>query len=181
MKKIILFFSIYLVFNSITIAQSLEWVKSIGGTGTFNVEGNSIIVDDLGNTYITGAFEGTVDFDPSNSVYNLSANFSVPNSSRDVFILRLDFAGNFIWAKSFGGIVDAWVNSINIDVWNNIYLTGRYEGLVDFDPSLSSYNLTSTGSSDIFAQKLDSSGNFIWARSFVERPPALLKSGNCPA
>src|SRR5207247_4738949 len=35
-----------------------------------------------------------------------------------------------------------------------------------FDPSPATYNMIAAGSNDIFISKLDSSGNFIWAKQF---------------
>ncbi len=60
------------------------WVKRIGGTS--NCIGNSIFVDLNNSIYTTGYFEGQVDFDPDNGVFNLiTSNASTAN----VFVLKL--------------------------------------------------------------------------------------------
>ncbi len=46
---------------------------------------------------VSGLFDGTVDFDPGLGQYNMT---SITN---DVFISKLDTAGNFIWAKQVAG------------------------------------------------------------------------------
>ena len=73
---------------------------------------------------------------------------------------------NLDWVKSFGdGGVDIG-NSITVDGSGNVYTTGTFEGTVDFDPGAGTYNLSSNGSRDIFVQKMDASGNLLWAKSF---------------
>jgi hypothetical protein len=52
----------------------------------------------LENSYITGIFKGTADFNPSGSNLNLSAV-----EQRDVFVQKFDPVGNLIWTKTFGG------------------------------------------------------------------------------
>ncbi|MCL6499491.1 MAG: GNAT family N-acetyltransferase, partial [Firmicutes bacterium] len=47
---------------------------------------------------VTGYFEGTVDFDPGPGVFNLTSA-GIPGYS-DIFVLKLDAAGNFLWARS---------------------------------------------------------------------------------
>jgi hypothetical protein len=142
-----------------TNAQNLEWAKSFGGTS--NDFGYSITVDASGNVYTTGRFEGTVDFDPGAGTNNLtSQGFS------DVFIQKLDPSGNFLWAKSFGGTSGDVGGGITVDASGNVYTTGYFQGTVDFDPGAGTNNLTSQGSGDVFIQKLDPSGNFLWAKSF---------------
>jgi len=137
---------------------SFLWAKSMGGTTSDY--GNSIAVDSSNNTYTTGGFEGTADFDPNAGTTNLtSAGFD------DIFVSKLDDSGNFVWAKSMGGIGYDLGSSVTVDSNGNVYTTGSFEGTADFDPGISIFNLTSAGQSDIFICKLDSSGNFVWAKN----------------
>ena len=136
------------------------WAKSFGGNS--NDVGNSITVDASGNVYITGYFDGIVDFDPGAGTANLTSA-----GGDDIFVQKLDASGNFIWAKSFGGAAYSDVgNSITVDASGNVYTTGVFNETVDFDPGGGTANLTSAGLMDIFVQKLNASGNFIWAKSF---------------
>jgi len=139
-------------------AQSYQWAKSMGGND--EDVGTSIAVDGSGNVYTTGYFWGTVDFDPGVGTFNLtSVGF------HDIFISKLDAAGNLLWAKSMGGADDDWGLSIAVDGSGNVYTTGYFRGTADFDPGAGTYNLTSVGESDIFISKFDASGNFLWAKS----------------
>jgi len=82
----------------------------------------------------------------------------------DVFISKLDSNGNFVWAKQMGGALNNQGISISVDTSGNVYTTGYFLGTVDFDPGVDTFDLTSAGGFDIFISKLDSSGNFIWAK-----------------
>lgn len=135
------------------------WTVPIGGIGVDNVR--SIALDNVGNIYTTGSFEDTVDFDPSSTVNNL-----ISSGNQDVFIQKLDSNGNLVWAKSFGGDTLDIGFSIAVDGVGNIYVTGSFQDSVDFDPGINSNILSSQGYFDIFVQKLDANGNFIWAKSF---------------
>ncbi len=136
---------------------NLLWVKQMGaGSGDW---GRSITTDDNGNVYITGVFQGTVDFDPGAGVHNFtSAGFD------DIFIQKLDSNGNFLWAKQMGSSGFDKGYSLITDVSGNVYSTGKFTNTVDFDPGVGIYNLTSFGDGDIFIQKLDSDGNFVFAK-----------------
>jgi large repetitive protein len=46
-----------------------------------------------------------------------------------------------------------------------VYTTGYFQGTVDFDSGTGTFNLTSAGSGDIFVEKLDVNGNFVWAKN----------------
>jgi hypothetical protein len=134
------------------------WCKNISSVNTEFA--NVIYTDNTGNIYITGYFFGTVDFDPGAGVSEISST-----GSGDCFILKLDLDGNFIWVKSFGdGLTDSG-NAIATDEEGNIYCGGTYQGTVDFDPGVGIFDITSAGEEDVFIQKLDSDGNFIWAKS----------------
>ncbi len=162
MKKIIVFISCLFCFEiSNGQAPTFEWAKDIGNGG-FKLgvnSGKSVAMDASGNVYTTGYFNGTIDFDPGLGVFNLTA------TSEDGFVLKLDPAGNFLWAKQMLGTMDGRGNSLLIDVLDNVYITGYFTGIVDFDPGVGINSIASAGSYDMFILKLDSSGNFIWAKN----------------
>ena len=145
--------------SKLDAAGNFIWAKNI----TSSVSGSSpksIVIDPLGNLYITGWFYNTVDFDPGASVYNLTSN-----GLEDIFISKLNSSGNFVWAKSIGSANADYVYSMAVDANSNVITTGTFRGTGDFDPSAAAYNLASAGADDIFISKLDIAGNFVWAKS----------------
>ncbi len=143
-------------------AQSLG--NSTGGSGA-----NDIVVDTAGNTYMTGYFSGTVDFDPSAIDLNPTARgtrdafvakFDSNNSlmwatrmggdsnnagGTDVFVVKLTATGSFGWSESFGGTRDDGGSGIAVDTAGDVYLAGYYYGTVDFDPTTGTYYLPNLG------------------------------------
>lgn len=163
MKKIFLTIIYIIVFSTLK-AQGplLQWAKTadVMSTNAGN-EGRCITHDASGNIYTTGYFGGTVDFDPGLGTYSLTA------SAWDTFILKLDAAGNFIWAKNIGAVGSITnPRGIAMDITGNVYVTGYYDTIVDFDPGPGIFNLTPNGSNDVFILKLNSTGNFVWAKNF---------------
>lgn len=142
------------------------WAKSMGGTG--NDGGIPFITNTFGNLLIAGLFKNTVDFDPGTATFNLTSN-----GTWDVFIQKLDTDGNFIWAKSIGSASHEAYCSIALDGSGNIYVTGNYSDTMDSDPGAATFNLISNGFYDIFILKLDTDGNFIWAKSIGGMHPDL--------
>ncbi|HRE76146.1 MAG TPA: T9SS type A sorting domain-containing protein [Flavobacteriales bacterium] len=130
------------------------YAKQIGGSGIDRAW--AISTDANGDVYITGNFSGTVDFDPGVGTNSLTA------SSTDIFILKLDVNGNFNWAKKFGAGNGL---GISINASNEIFITGNYTGTSDFNPGGGVFNLTSSGSNDVFISRLDNNGDFISAIS----------------
>ncbi len=124
-----------------------------------------IAVDALGNSYYTGGFRGTVDFDPSIST---NLNLTATGGGHDIFISKLDPSGNFLWARQMvGGFGTAdYGHAIAIDALGFVYTTGIFGGTVDFNPSPGGgaiFNLSTTWY-DAFMSKRDGSGNFVWAK-----------------
>lgn len=160
MKNFFILFFVSWVSVAFSQNEGFVWAKRWGSTGA---DGSfAVAVDSFGNTYTTGPFQGTVDFDPSpTSTFNLTASGGV-----DIFITKLDVLGNFVWAKRVGGIDMDYSSSIAVDIAGNVYTTGYFGSTADFDPSANTFNLSSVGNSDIFVSKLDASGNFVWAKQF---------------
>ncbi|WP_164972658.1 SBBP repeat-containing protein [Lacibacter luteus] len=133
--------------------------KQFGGTSNDAVY--AIAVDASGNIYSSGAFNGTADFDPGPGVFNLTSA-----GQEEIFVTKLNAAGNLIWAKKLGGAGREGGRSLAIDASGNVVITGAYNGTADFDPGPNDYLLTPVGSWDIFVVKLSSNGDFVWASSY---------------
>ncbi len=138
-------------------AQSFKWARKMGNVGDDRAE--AIAVDSNGNVYTTGNFTGTVDFNPGTAVFNLTS-YGV----NDIFISKLDSMGNFLWAKQIGGATNDFAYAIAVDDSQNVYTTGYFTTTADFNPGAVSFNLISSGGTDIFVSKLDASGNFVYAK-----------------
>ncbi|MBN4062501.1 T9SS type A sorting domain-containing protein, partial [Bacteroidales bacterium AH-315-I05] len=133
------------------------WAKATGGSS--NDFGYSMALDASGNVHATGYFTGTADFDPGAGTSNLTST-----GGSDVFIQKLDASGNFVWAKAIGGTTNDIGYSISLASDGSVHTTGSFTGTVDFDPGADAFNITSTGSTDIFIHQLDASGNFTSAK-----------------
>ena len=138
---------------------ALAWVKNVGGSNTSDV-GYSIAVDGSGNVYVTGLFQGTVDFDPGAGTTNLTSA-----GDGDVFFAKYNSSGALVWAKNVGGSNNDVGYSIAVDGSSNVYVTGYFQGTADFDPNAGTTNLTSAGSADVFFAKYNSSGALVWAKN----------------
>ncbi len=137
------------------------WAKQIGSSN--EDFGNDIAVDNNGNVYITGSFSDSADFaigSPSHILNSINGA---------IFIQKLDSNGNLDWVKQLGvsNYLASFARSIVLDNDNNVYVTGRcssYNDSLDFDPGIGEYFLDLDNTTNCFIEKLDSEGNFIWAK-----------------
>jgi len=128
-----------------------EWAINGGSNGADYAYG--IEVDYDWNSYITGKFQGTAYF---------GSTALTSNGSYDVFVAKIDSSGNWEWAKSAGGSAGDQGNNIYVDTDANSYIiTGEFQGTADFGSNA----ITSSGGSDVFVAKIDSSGDWEWAKS----------------
>jgi Ca2+-binding RTX toxin-like protein len=145
--------------NKLDAAGNFAWAKQLGGIDPAYSSG--IALDGLGNVYSTGAFRGTGDFDPGAGVFNMTSA-----GSDDGFVSKLDSAGNFVWANRIGGIYEDTAANIATDEFGNVYTTGMFFDTIDADPGVGTFTLISKGNADVFISKLNSAGNFVWAKGF---------------
>lgn len=110
------------------------------------------------NIIITGSFWINADFDPGiNEVIHTAAG------RNDAFLLVLDPNGEYIISYTWGGAGEDKCNGIIGDSNDNFYVTGDFEYTVDLNPTSGTFNVTSSGSSDIFLTKFNTSGQFVSA------------------
>ena len=128
------------------------WAKKFGGEDSDIV--NAVTVDELGNTYVTGRFAGTVNFDANNSLTS--------NGQDDIFVSKLKDSGDVEWLHSFGATSNDEGYDIAVDKAGNTYITGSFQGSTTFGDT----TLESNGARDGFVAKLDVMGNVKWAKKF---------------
>ncbi len=154
MKKVLLIYLMFVAFF-IKAQQTLQWANAFSGSGI----GVSVTSDALDNAFTIGNFSGTMDFDPGVGVYTITAS-----GSGDFYFTKLNTNGNFVWVKTIGGTNSVGGASVRLDVSGNFYITGGFNGTVDFDPGVGVFNLTAGAAGAMFVLKLDANGNFIWAK-----------------
>ncbi len=159
MKNLLLTLFTIVTFTTVSVSQSYQWAKSFGGTE--GDQGTSVAVDINGNIYTTGFFSDTADFDPGPLVYNL-----ISKGNDDIFISKTDSGGNLIWATGIGSSNMDRSFAITCDDSGNVYATGSFRLAADFDPDTTTAFVGSFGLGDIFVVKLNTNGNFVWAKHF---------------
>jgi hypothetical protein len=113
----------------------------------------SVTVDVLGNSYLTGWFNGSI-------VFNTDTLTSIVQN--DIFIVKYDSVGNLIWAKSAGGTGNTAGLGITLDAGSNIYITGYFTSQFIF---ANDTLVAPSNASNVFLVKYDSSGSKLWGRS----------------
>ncbi len=141
---------------TICYSQSFDWAFQMPR----RVFSEKMVVAPSGNIYLTGSFENKVDFDPDTGVFEL-----ISTNVESGFVLKLNPAGKFIWAKQLGGNDDLMIWDMKQDNNGDIVLTGHFSGSVDFDPGSAHFIRTAVEDEDIFVTKLDTNGNFIWCKT----------------
>jgi len=150
MKKTFLLF-ILVLYSLVLFAQNVEWFWATQAGGESRDRSYNIAVDANGSSYVTGYFNGIATFGTTTLTCS---------GINDIFVAKLDRNGNWLWAKQAGGISDDSGNSIAVDANGNIYVTGYFNGSATFGTT----TLTSIGWIDMFVAKLDSNGNWLWAK-----------------
>jgi hypothetical protein len=143
-----------------------------------------IVLDNLGNAYITG-YTGSQDFPTTNLAYD-----KIFHGKADNFITKLNSAGTaLIYSTLIGGSTTDNSYSIAIDKYYNAYITGRTTS-IDYPATPNAYDSTCTGCSDggvisyaIFVTKLNSTGTALVYSTFIDHSYSIgiVVDSNCNA
>ena len=130
------------------------WRVDISANGTGDiVESYGVAVDGSNNVYITGVFEGAVDFNPTGGALRIS------NGSTDVFLAKYTEDGTFDSVLTWGDSGNDFGYDVSADISGGVYVTGAFEGTdVDFDPGAGTALKSSNGIEDIYLTKFNSMG-----------------------
>ena len=137
-----------------------QWSQRFGDATLAALQvGKAVATDPSGNVFVTGGFDGSVDF---------GGGDLVSAGGFDVFIAKFNSAGVHLWSKRFG---DFWEPqhgyAVATDQNGNVVVTGAFFGTLNFGGE----NLTSAGHYDIYIAKLDAAGSHLWSQRFGDEDP----------
>jgi hypothetical protein len=128
-----------------------------GGTGKA-VQCLGVARDAGNNVYITGGFQGTVNFNPAGM-----ANLTSAGGTYNIYIAKYSSGGIYQWAFGIGSRTGNDVGyRIGLDANDNVYITGTFSSTMNFNPA-GTANLTSKGGADCFVASYTSAGAYRWA------------------
>lgn len=132
-----------------------EWTVTFGGPASDSAY--AVAADDTG-VWVAGHFYEAIDLDPGPQEEWFSSN-----GNDDVYLLKLSWNGEFMWAVSFGGLSSDSSYSVQVDSEGNGYVLGVFNGAVDFDPGPGEDWFTADRN-DIFLSKYTADGEYVWTR-----------------
>ncbi len=136
---------------------SYAWTKRIP-VATSASHKYRVATDSTGAVYVTGIFEGTVNFaaDWNGTDEKTSAG------SSDGFLTKINADGSYAWTKQFGDATADTIADVAVDGSDNLLLVGSFTGTVVFDADFGTtdFEKTSVGQDDIFVVKINNDGTF---------------------
>ena len=126
------------------------WAKRAGGL--YSDFGSGIAVDSQDNVFVTGSFQVKADF-------GKSTHTGVGKS--DIFIAKLNSAGNWLWSKSAGSKQNDGGSDIAVDHEGSVFVVGSFGGLLEFG----GMKITpKQKNGDVFIAKLTADSRLLWIR-----------------
>jgi hypothetical protein len=146
--------------TEVTIYEYNGWAKTWGGAN-WDGGGMDVATDYYGNAYVVGEFQETVDFDPGDGVEE-----RVSNGSRDAYLAKFDSNGALVWVRTWGGAILDSAYGVAVNTEGDPFVTGAFNGTVDFDPGSGVEEHNSVGSGDGYVSSFDRDGNFKWVSTW---------------
>jgi len=155
--------ALMLLLTSALAAQTYQDSLSFGGIG-YDC-GYGVAADTAGNTYASGHFDGTVDIQPGSGTHNITGYAAG-------FAAKYDTSRNVTWSYLMQPVNagDSVIPEMpTVDPAGNVYVVGRFFGMVDFDPVGTAVEnaLDTTGTPAqycAFVLKISATGAFQWVR-----------------
>jgi len=135
--------------------ENLRFSSVVQMGGYYDDYGKSLAFDNKGNLLLAGSFEGSLQAG-TNEILNSIGKL-------DVFLIKFDLAGEPVWSKSFGGGANDYVNTLDINGLDEIYVTGSYRGMIETEGRKIKSEEFST---DIFLVKFGENGEFRFSESY---------------
>lgn len=122
-----------------------DWVDVTTNNSNNDVTAEDVVADGAGHVYITGAFEGTTDF-------NAGSDSRTAVGDKDLFVVKYKDSGTYLWGQTAGDNNDVIGRGIAYDNLEGIYVAGTMQNRVTFSPLP---ELGDAGGDDAFVAKLN--------------------------
>jgi type IX secretion system substrate protein len=172
MKKQLLIILLYCLASPLSQAQSWQWGKRGGSTDILSTLGDerweeviAIVTDSHKNIYTlspVGQMNLTIDGNPK-------TNYGDSSSITDFALSSFACDGTYRWSKIIGGGGVEYLDGIQVDNQDNVYISGRFTSCsgpyyprIDSDVILNT--VTSSSCKSLFITKFDTNGNMLWFR-----------------
>jgi hypothetical protein len=159
------------IFDLTTIYDQAIYIQKLNNSGEFewarkfdatdSSAPTAIEVNEEGEIYISGWFQGEFDSDPS-----AAEEIHVSSGIQDLFVIKLDASGELIWSRVFGA--DSWDSAHDMELTDsgNVIVTGTFSTAIDFGSGVGGFERESNGLTDIFALNLNSDGSTAWVSTY---------------
>jgi hypothetical protein len=154
-----------LLFGAVLVASAWQPARasypiSFGGAASDEVR--VVKTAPNGDIFVAGQYRGSIELSVNGQTETLTSR-----GGQDVFVLRMNAAGQVLWARSAGGVnSDDTLNDLALDVGNNVYITGEFYARASFGSSDLQTVDGQFDDTDGYLAKLTPTGNWEWARGF---------------
>ncbi len=165
------YFSIYtdIVLFKLDSIANVEWQQCYGGSDDEWI--NSIVEIDDGYLLVGVAHSG--DGDVEGAGYHLGYD-NYGNQTSDIWLIKIDFAGNILWSKCYGGTRREFADCVFQTEDGGFIVFGEAES---FDGDVTGNHSAGPGISDIWVLRIDSVGQLIWQQCIGGNGYERIESG----
>ena len=124
----------------------------------------AVTVDSSGNAYVAGYYSN-VEVDEAEAP-------SEPSSKQGMYLMRFDQTGRLIWTLKWPRWLSSSLVHLQFTAPDSLYFAGNFGINVDFDPGPGTEERTANGECDLVLCKLNTDGEFDWARTWGRAGPS---------
>ncbi|TNE52982.1 MAG: hypothetical protein EP338_13120 [Bacteroidetes bacterium] len=135
------------------------WARSEGGVGDDDVSG--LAIDQEGNILLTGRYRGKTLF--GGQEYTSAVNPETGEDSYDMYLMKLNPAGQVLWSRTGGGEYRDRGLSVAVNKLNQVFVSGEMSDTIVFFGGTINNAQKNIG----FLSKVTPTGSLMWMKRFV--------------